>query len=167
MITTNLLPIFAILVIASLPVPAAELDIGAGGISSDKLGGVGGSKSVLAISASACAGWCYAGRAWRVIEQMDDDAGIVPESGWSAEVSTAGPWFIGARYDGLPNLMLGARFEDFEAALLVPSSNGRFGFTSRLRTQGRQFGFLRYEYTGTQDPDTKDSLVVVGVGFEL
>lgn len=154
----------AIALLAPALAIAADLDIGLGGMSSDKLGGRGGSKSVVAVSASACPNLCYAGRAWRVGEQMDDDIGLVPESGWSARVTTSGPYFVGARADGQLAGVVGLRADGAEIALLVPTGNARFGFAAEIATAGRTYAVLRYEYTGTQDPDTKDSLVTVGIG---
>lgn len=160
-------------VCAALYAPAlhagVSVELGVGGISSDKLGGNGGSKSAVSVTVDACnRRACVAGTAWKILEPLDDDDGIVPETGASVDVSTPGMYFVGARVDETaPAALLGIRMGGAQGALIVPTGNSRFGFTATVRTQGRVYQFMRYTYTGTQDPDTKDSLVTMGIGINF
>lgn len=148
-----------------------------GGISADKLGGVGSMKS------SAGVGVDFTGRdvsasaaIWRITEKLDDDAGISPVHGGTIEASRRfmGSWRVGALYawtdvDRFVHATIGLANRNASIDWLVPINDSRFGLRARLRApiSGCWFAQAQYEYLGRQDPDIKISSIGLGIGRPL
>jgi hypothetical protein len=157
--------------------PTVQVEAKFGGISSDNLGGIGGSKATAELSSNICFTYlCVGGSVWAVTEGMDDDIGIVPQNGFSLEVTSSGFWLYGVQHRSndffsQTSGMLGVSHGPVRLAVLVPLSTdrgtGRTGFTGVLRTPltKKLYAVVQYDYYGTQDPDMKVSQVGLGVGY--
>ena len=145
-----------------------------GSINTDRLGGIGSSKSVAGIDLAIDRRDYIVGvRLWRIAEKLDDDAGISPVSGATVDIDWRwpGPWRTGlllASADdnrfGYATAGVGSKHAD--AALLIPLNDSRFGLRARLRAplSGGWHAQAHYEYTGRQDPDIKIVNVGLGIG---
>lgn len=145
-----------------------------GSLGTDRLGGIGSSKSTLgvgvdfetpSIDASA--------RFWRLAEKLDDDAGISPETGGTIEAGRRlGPWRAGVavvQADGqrFNYASIGIHARHARLDWWVPlGGDSRFGLRAELRAPlaGGWTARIHYEYFGRQDPDIKISHVGMGIG---
>ncbi len=145
-----------------------------GSINTDRLGGIGSSKSTAGVDLNIDRrGYNFGARLWRIAERLDDDAGISPRSGGTADINLnlPGPWRVGgmvATADGyrFSYATAGLGSVHTDAALLVPLNDARFGLRVRLRAplSGGWHAQVHYEYTGRQDPDIKIVNVGLGIG---
>ncbi len=145
-----------------------------GSINTDRLGGIGSSKSVAGLDLAIDRRDYIVGvRLWRIAERLDDDAGISPVSGATIDIDWRwpGPWRTGlmlASADdnrfGYATAGVGSKYAD--AALLIPLNDSRFGLRARLRAplSGGWHAQVHYEYTGRQDPDIKIVNIGLGIG---
>ena len=145
-----------------------------GSINTDRLGGIGSSKSVAGIDLAIDRRDYIVGvRLWRIAEKLDDDAGISPVSGATVDIDWRWPgqWRTGlllASADdnrfGYATAGVGSKHAD--AALLIPLNDSRFGLRARLRAplSGGWHAQAHYEYTGRQDPDIKIVNIGLGIG---
>jgi len=163
------------------PAHSVEVGVGVGGVSADLIkGGTGGSKSATEVYVKECVSMvCGKVSAYRVAEPMDDDAGIVPASGYTASLTgrVMKHGLIGYRYDDfgfrLQSAVVGLAAENVEAAFLIPlesnAGKGRVGFTANMRapltkSTAATFGF---DWIGTEDPDIKVGKVMVGLSYRF
>lgn len=169
----------AILMAVTQAAPAADIGLTVGGITSDRLSGIGGAKASSEVYVANC--WrfaCGKAAAWRVTEGMDDDKGLMPEHGYTLELTTPGRFMLGVRRDAdgftYDSVVVGFRVNGtIQAGLLLPfaSSIGkpRHGVTAALSApvRGRLSAVLAVDYLGIQDPDRKQSRVGVGLRYSF
>ena len=144
-----------------------------GSINTDRLGGIGSSKSVAGIDLAIDRRDYIVGvRLWRITERLDD-AGISPVSGATVDIDWRwpGPWRTGlmlasADDNRLGYATAGVGSKHADAALLIPLNDSRFGLRARLRAplSGGWHAQAHYEYTGRQDPDIKIVNIGLGIG---
>ena len=148
-----------------------------GSINTDRLGGIGSSKSVAGLDLAidrhdyAISLWL-----WRLAEKLDDDVGVSPRSGGTIDINwkLPGPWRAGgmvatADRHRFAYATVGVGSTHADAALLIPVNDSRFGLRVRLRAplSGRWYAQTHYEYIGRQDPDIKIVNVGLGIGRSL
>ncbi len=148
-----------------------------GGISADKLGGVGSMKSSIGVDVGFAARDESASvMVWRIAEKLDDDIGISPVSGGTIAASRriAGPWRLGALYawtdvDRFAHATVGLGTKNANIDWLVPVNDSRFGLRAQLLTPISRCwsAQVRYEYLGRQDPDIKLSTIGIGLRRSL
>ncbi len=166
-----------LLLLLTIPVQAeTRISMRFGGISSDILGGNGGSKAMLETSLSTCKKFgCLDLTLWQITEPLDDDIGIVPESGYSLTATKKlGIWRLGAHRSVMDNwkenyIAAGIGGKHGAVLLLIPSGNARYGTIVEINTPITKDWFIssRYSYTGRQDPDIKVSRIGFGIGRQF
>lgn len=148
-----------------------KISIRFGGVSTDILGGNGGSKAALQIGLSGCRKYlCYDATLWQITEPLDDDKGIVPENGYSLTITSPSKWRTGVHYTKIEDwretyIAAGIGSRQGKLLLLIPSGNARFGMTTEINAPINSKWSLtaRYDYLGRQDPDIKLSIVGFGL----
>lgn len=142
-----------------------------GTLAADRLGGVGGHKSIAGVELEhAYKRLAWRAWAWRLAEGLDDDDGIAPARGARLELAYRPhrAWRLGLHYAAVERetfhyAALGVGNGAASLALLAPLAGERYGLAARLRAPlaGGWFAEGVYEYTGRQDPDLK--LVIIGL----
>jgi len=174
-----LVVMFALIGFAHAGDPVYQVEARVGGISSDNLGGIGGSKATADLAANVCFSYVCAGASvWSATEPMDDDVGIVPRKGYTLE-ATNNPSKIllyGVHYRqndffNQTSAMIGVSYGPIRLAVLAPLSSsqgsGRTGFIGAIRAPltKQLYAVAQFDYYGTQDPDTKVSQIGLGIGY--
>lgn len=171
------LTLSALLMIASIAAASADriaITPSIGSINTDRLGGIGSSKSVVGLDlAIDQRDYAIGARLWHIAERLDDDIGISPRSGATIDIdwNLPGPWRTGlmlasADSNRFGYVSVGIGSTDAGVALLVPVTDARFGLRARLRAplSAGWHAQAHYEYIGRQDPDIKIVNVGLGVG---
>ena len=148
-----------------------------GGTNTDKLGGVGSSKSIGGVGVDVTGRKTHASvTLWHIAERLDDDAGISPRYGSTVEIGRRfmGPWRAGLLYshtdaNRFAHVAVGLASRHASVDWLVPIDDSRFGLRARLRAplSGCWFAQAQYDYVGRQDPDIKISTIGLGIGRSL
>lgn len=145
-----------------------------GTIASDRLGGVGGHKSIAGVEYEHSSDrFGVRLLSWSVAEGLDDDQNISPQRGSTlhAIYKTTGGARVGVLHAGtdmedFSYLSIGIGDDNRSIDLLAPLSEGRFGIAAGMRVSisRRWFAQARYEYVGREDPDVKLVLTQLQIG---